>query len=132
MVKTPRIIDVEAFVGRYPRRIQQLTAALRRIVRKSVPDVREAVTPRQNAIAYGVMDERKSHNFCRIAPFKDHIRLGFAHGAQLADPAHLLAGRGKRARHIMITKSSDMPPEEVEMMVTEAALVAVNHGHAIV
>ncbi len=134
MVKTPRTIDIEEFIGRYPRRIQQLIVALRRIVRKSVPDVQEVVNPQQKLIAYRVSDEdgTKSHNFCHIAPFEDHIRLGFEHGALLADPAHLLTGKGKRTRAIVITKSSDTPPEEVGMMVAEAALVAVNRGHAIV
>ena len=134
MVKTPRTIDIEAFVGGYPRRIQQLIAALRRIIRKSVPGVLEELDPRQELIAYRVPDEggTKSHSFCRIAPFEDHVRLGFDHGAQLADPARLLTGRGKRTRYIVINKSSDMPPEEVGMMAAEAALVAVNRGHAIV
>ncbi len=134
MVKTPSTLDVEAFIARYPRRMQQLILALRRIIRKSVPGVLEAVNSRQNLITYRVPDEAgtKSHYFCHIAPFDDHLRLGFEHGAQLADPAHLLTGRGKRTRHILVSKSSDIPPEEVGMMAAEAALVAVNHGHAIV
>ncbi len=134
MVKTPRTIDSEAFIARYPRRMQQLVAALRRIIRKSVPDVLEAVNARQDLITYRVPDEggTKSHYFCHIAPSEEHIRLGFEYGVQLADPARLLIGKGKRTRYILINKSSDIPPEEVGMMVAEAALVAVNHGHAIV
>ena len=50
MVKTPRTIDIEAFVGGYPRRIQQLIAALRRIIRKSVPGVLEELDPRQELL----------------------------------------------------------------------------------
>ncbi len=134
MVKTPRTPDVEDFLARYPRRVQQLAVALRRIIRKSVPGVLEAVNSRQNRIAYRVPDESgtRSHNFCHIAPFEDHLRLGFEHGAQLADPAHLLTGKGKRTRYVLAAKSSDIPPEEIGMMAAEAALVAVNHGHAIV
>jgi hypothetical protein len=132
MAKKASTIDVTEFVSHYPRPIQQVVASLRRLIQKSVPDLSEAVAPDLHFIRFRVTEGQKSHYFCHLAPFDDHVRLGFEYGALLADPEHLLMGKGKRARHVIFSKSSDIRPEDLEMMVAEAALVAVNRGHAIV
>jgi hypothetical protein len=36
-------------------------------------------------------------------PLNAGVNLGFARGADLPDPSHLLTGTGKRARHVKIT-----------------------------
>src|SRR5688500_10451925 len=38
--------------------------------------------------------------FGYVGAFKDHVTVGFFHGASLKDPAHLLEGGGKRMRHV--------------------------------
>ena len=37
--------------------------------------------------------------FGYVNAFKDHVNVGFFHGASLKDPARLLEGTGKRRRH---------------------------------
>jgi hypothetical protein len=132
MERKARTSDVAGFLGKYPRPIQQIVTALRRLIRKSVPGVVETVNPQRRRIRYRVTDGGRTHYFCHLAPFDDHVRLGFEFGALLADPGGLLTGKAKRTRHAIITKSADLQREEMGMMVAEAALVAVNHGHAIV
>src|SRR6187200_2039602 len=40
--------------------------------------------------------------FGYVNAFKDHVNVGFYHGASLADPAGLLEGTGKRMRHVKL------------------------------
>src|SRR5262245_53191585 len=41
--------------------------------------------------------------FAYVNTFKNHVNVGFFGGAQLADPAGLLEGSGKRMRHVKLT-----------------------------
>jgi hypothetical protein len=40
--------------------------------------------------------------FGYVGAFKAHANVGFYHGADLPDPAHLLEGSGKRMRHVKL------------------------------
>jgi hypothetical protein len=40
--------------------------------------------------------------FGYVNAFKDHVNVGFYRGADLADPAGLLEGSGKRVRHVKL------------------------------
>ena len=40
--------------------------------------------------------------FAYVNAFKDHVNVGFFHGAALDDPADLLEGSGKRMRHVKL------------------------------
>lgn len=54
--------------------------------------------------------------FAYVNAFKAHAAVGFFHGADLRDPAHLLEGSGKRMRHVKLR-----PGEPID----EAALRAL-------
>jgi hypothetical protein len=54
--------------------------------------------------------------FGYVNAFKDHVNVGFFHGAALADPAGLLEGSGKRMRHVKLRWGEP---------VNEAALMAL-------
>jgi len=40
--------------------------------------------------------------FGYVNAFKDHVNVGFFHGADLEDPAGLLEGTGQRMRHVKL------------------------------
>lgn len=40
--------------------------------------------------------------FAYVNAFREHVNVGFFHGASLADPAGLLEGSGKRMRHVKL------------------------------
>jgi hypothetical protein len=40
--------------------------------------------------------------FAYVGAYKAHASIGFFHGADLADPARLLEGQGKRMRHVKL------------------------------
>lgn len=49
--------------------------------------------------------------FGYVNAFKDHVNVGFFHGAFLKDPAGLLVGTGKRMRHVKL-----WPDQEVDVV----------------
>ena len=46
--------------------------------------------------------------FGYVNAFKDHVNVGFFHGASLKDPARLLEGTGKRMRHVKLRPGRDV------------------------
>ncbi|MBI5671023.1 MAG: DUF1801 domain-containing protein [Chloroflexi bacterium] len=41
-------------------------------------------------------------------PYQNHVNLGFARGVSLPDPAGLLEGTGKKARHVKLRTAEDV------------------------
>jgi len=46
--------------------------------------------------------------FGYVNSFKNHVNVGFFHGAMLDDPAGLLEGTGKRMRHVRLTADGEV------------------------
>ena len=46
--------------------------------------------------------------FAYVNAFRDHVNVGFFHGAALEDPAQLLEGTGKRMRHLKLRPGRDV------------------------
>ena len=46
--------------------------------------------------------------FAYVNAFKAHVNVGFFHGAELADPGHLLEGTGKCMRHVKLRPDRDV------------------------
>jgi hypothetical protein len=65
-------------------------------MRRSGPDVQELMHDGFPTACVG------DAAFGYVAAFKDHINVGFFFGAELVDPAGLLAGTGKRMRHVKL------------------------------
>jgi hypothetical protein len=45
--------------------------------------------------------------FAYVNSFKNHVNVGFFHGAMLDDPAGLLEGSGKRMRHVKLKPGAE-------------------------
>ncbi len=76
-------------------------------------------------VAYG-HDRTYAGLICAIAPFRAHVNLMFANGARLPDPAGLLEGTGKHARHVKLRTAADVDRPGVRALL-EAA-IAVHGG----
>jgi hypothetical protein len=66
--------------------------------------------------------------FIHIAAYEKHVNLGFNQGALLDDPHELLAGTGKKIRHIRIASKQDfkLPLRPYIQAATERALDVVS------
>ncbi|MBI1805737.1 MAG: DUF1801 domain-containing protein [Ignavibacteria bacterium] len=122
--KSPQ--TVEEFLKPYPLRIQRLSQCLCALIKNTVPDLVEIVYGGWRLIGYRVIERKKSHYFCYVAPFEDHVQLGFEYGTLLSDPNHLLTGKGTQVRQVVIRRAHDISTEKLSMLIAEAAMVALD------
>ena len=121
--------ELHEFFSAFPPRIAELFLAARRIVLAAEPDATELVYDAYNAVsaAYSYGEQLKQA-FCHVAAYPGHVNLGFNRGAELPDPAGLLAGSGARIRHVRLAVARDLQAPALE----ELLRAAVAQGRGLV
>ena len=112
----------------YDRGIQELTLALRDVVIDELAPCHEYILEVYIiSLNYGPTDRLKD-GICYIGVQRNHVNLGFHHGASLRDPQGILEGDGKQMRHIKIKSMEDLMNPAIRAYLQEAAERA---GHEI-
>jgi hypothetical protein len=111
--------------GRSP----EISAVLRRareLVLDVVPGATEQVDLPDHLVAYGVGScggIRLRDLLIALVAHTAHVNVQFADGASLPDPAGLLEGTGKRARHVKCRRIADVERPALRALIeAEAAL----------
>ena len=91
--------EVDRLLIRHTPIVREIAARVRRLFLEAMPGAVEQVDPPDGLIAYGT-GPRLGEQVLAIAPHANHVNLQFADGVDLADPAGLLEGTGKRVRHV--------------------------------
>src|SRR5438046_3419592 len=111
--------QLDSFLARYTPAIAAQARAVLAKMRSLLPGAIELVYDNYNALAIGFgSTERTSDAVFSIAVFPRWFSLFFLHGTNLADPNHLLKGKGKSARHIVL-----YGPETLDMPAVQALMV---------
>lgn len=93
-------IPVEEFLSTLPADVQSITRELVAVARKKMPGAHEFIY--HDAVGYSVSDS-PFDRICYVSPQKKgYVNFGFFFGADLDDPKKLLAGEGKRLRHVKV------------------------------
>ena len=115
----------ENFVEKH---LQHISPELRDIVleiRNIVASVAPGATESQHSRGYSYYFKERggpvSAGICQIGIFRDHIRLGFIHGAFLPDPEGLLVGEPKYKKHIRIYRYDEAPWEYFRELITASS-----------
>ena len=87
---------VNAWFGAADREVRRLAEPWFERMRSCGPDVRELLHDGHPTACAG------EAAFAYVDAFSAHVNVGFFHGADLDDPAGLLAGSGKRMRHVKV------------------------------
>ena len=111
--------ELEPFLASYSPVIQQLALKLRALIRAVMPEAIEQLDPPAHLIGYG-LDRTYKGLICGITLHTAHINLMFARGTELPDPAGLLIGTGKRARHVTIQQAADLENPAIETLLRAA------------
>lgn len=91
---------VEEYLANLPPDLQAIGRELVVVARKNMAGAYEFIY--HDAVGYAVT-ESPFDRICYIAPQKKgYVNFGFFFGANLPDPEHLLAGKGKRMRHVKV------------------------------
>ena len=103
-----------------PPQIAAIAHKLRDLIAQVHPDAVEVPRPSEQHAGYGVGSNKVSEIYAYICPLQGYVRLGFYYGAALPDPRALLAGTGKRLRHIKIYTISDVERLDVRLLLEAA------------
>lgn len=83
-------------------------------MRRCGPDVRELI--HDGCPVACVQDAA----FAYVNAFKSHVNVGFFFGATLDDPARLLAGSGKRMRHVKLVPGRALDDTALDALIDAA------------
>lgn len=112
---------VEEILAQHKPEVRAVAEALRTLVRRTAPHLKEEGKPGWSNIVY-----RGRGVVCAISPHKDHVNLHFYKGTALQDPEGLLEGSGKALRHVKVRRLEDLPRQALERLLRQA--VALEEG----
>jgi len=118
-----RPASAEAFLSAFSPGVQALAHRLRAMVLAALPTALEQVDLPAKLLAYGWAATYKA-TICVIMPLKAGVNLGFPFGAELPDPAGLLTGTGKRARHVRLTHPAELEQPALRALIDASADLA--------
>jgi hypothetical protein len=93
--------EVERLLAGYAAPVASVARAVRSAVLAALPGCGEEADDADNVIGYGYGPGYK-HLVCTLILSKAGVKLGFSGGAALADPDHLLEGKGKVHRYVAV------------------------------
>jgi hypothetical protein len=104
-------------------------SGLRQLIEQADPDVVEEQKWKKPSNPDGVPLWSHDGMICTGETYKNYVKITFARGASLEDPAHLFNSslEGKTRRAIDIREGEEIDPEAFKALVRAA--VALNLGH---
>jgi hypothetical protein len=100
--------------AKVPDHYRPIVAALRDLVRECAPDAAEVVM-------YGSPAWKAHKALAIISVSKTHLTFAFERGAEFDDPHGLLAGSGKKTRHVKLKSLDDVNEAALRDYITQAA-----------
>lgn len=92
-----------------------LVELLDSLVMAAVPKATKVA--KYGGMLYTVNPDEKEGQFCGVFPYKAHVQLSFAKGAELGDPDGLLQGDGKLRRHLTFKSVDEIDGKVVKRFV---------------
>ncbi|MGB7731112.1 MAG: DUF1801 domain-containing protein [Candidatus Acidiferrum sp.] len=106
---------IDAYVVRKGGALEDVAQGLRRLMRKTVPEMKESVNP------WKIPTFESNGPMCFFSIGKNHVTFGFLRGTSLPDPAKLLEGTGKNLRHVKLRTSEDLRKPALKKLIQAAA-----------
>ena len=103
-----------------PPPIAAIAHQLRNLIAEVYPDVVEIPKPAEQHIAYATGRNKASQIFAYICPLPQYVRLGFYYGGSLPDPEGILAGSGKRLRHVKLYTPAEATRPAIRALIAAA------------
>jgi len=113
--------EVTSFLTSLTDVTQDVVAAVRKVVRRVVPEAQESVA--WGALSYDrpEVGGRVKGAVCLIVVKRGKVSLDFIHGVHLIDPAGLLRGRQASKRFVPIATAAEAKASEIADLIRDAA-----------
>jgi len=112
---------IEKHLQYVPVELRDIVLEIRNIIASITPNA----TERQHSRGFSYYDKERggpvSAGICQIGIFRDHIRLGFIHGAFLPDPHGLLVGEPKYKKHVRIYNYEQAPWDYLRQLIVASS-----------
>lgn len=112
---------IEKHLQHVPRELCDIVLEIRNIVASVAPQATESQHSWGFSYYYKERGGPVSAGICQIGIFRDHVRLGFIHGAFLPDPEGLLVGEPKYKKHIRIYQYEQASWEYLRQLIVASA-----------
>ncbi len=106
---------IDAYLEKKPAEHAAVAKALRKLVKKTVPGIKESVNP------WKIPTFESNGPMCFFMVGKNHVTFGFLRGTSLPDPARLLEGTGRKLRHVKLRTAEDLQKPALKKLVAAAA-----------
>jgi hypothetical protein len=112
---------IERYLQNVPSSLQDIVLEFRDLIAAIAPSATEVMH------SYGLTyyDASRggpvSAGICQIGICKDHVRLGFVHGAFLPDPRSLLVGERRYKRYVPIYSYENVPWDALNQLIVASA-----------
>jgi len=116
MSKVKKGETIDAWIERQPPGQGEILSKARRLVRETLPGIRETVKWSQPCYGF----EARGMWVAALASHKDHVNLQLARGAELMDPEDIVEGTGKSVRHIKLCPGETFPKEALAKLLKAA------------
>jgi hypothetical protein len=106
--------QIDVYVRKKNAALLEVTNALRRLVKKTVPKSLELINP------WGIPVFAWRGPIAYLMVGKNHVTFGFPRGTELPDPAHLLEGTGRKLRHVKIREKEQLVDANLRDLILSA------------
>ena len=111
---------LDALLASRPREVAEILQATCAAVRDAAPGACEHVFETYVVGSLFTFTGKVGGTFCHPVAYENHVNLGFNRGTELDDPERLLAGTGKRIRHIRIESAAMLRQRAVKSLLRQA------------
>jgi len=111
--------DIEVFLTSYPAEVRELASAARKYLSAVLPNVEETLDKTSKVIGYAYGPGYKGM-VCTLILSKTGVKLGIVRGAELADPEHLMQGKGKVHLHVQLKTLMDLKQPALKSLIESA------------
>jgi hypothetical protein len=115
--------EIEACLQRTPPGLRDIVWELRSLIVSAAPAATEVIKRWGLSYYHAGRGGPVSAGICQIGLFRDHVRLGFIHGAFLPDPQGLLEADGevRYKRYVRLVSFDQTPWNELKDLITASA-----------
>lgn len=112
--------DLAAFLDSLDSEAREIVIALRRVVRRTVPEAEESFLWGGLSYHRPKVGGRVKGAVCQIVVKRSQVRLDFIHGIRLSDASGLLRGDRVSKRYVSIATAADAERPELATLIREA------------
>lgn len=115
--------DLAKFLKPFDRQVIEVVMWLRDFSWDSCPQANELIYDNYNAVSLGwSLTDKVGHNICSVVIYRanQNVHFGFYWGNELSDPEHILLGKGKQYRYILVPDKKKFPRDYIKQLINES------------